>query len=231
VGVADTWHVDRLLNGNTIDAMAMIRRAALIRAGGYSVLADDHGWEDYDLWCRFFTLGMRGVFLPELLCEYRRHDRSMTDTRTRKNLDSLQAEMALRYPEIFNREARILTVDQDLSISLPLDYKFERTSKAPTVAIVIHMFYPDLTDESLGYVENIPFPADVLISTDTLQKKAYIEERLERIKNRGEVRVTAPQGLDIGLRLIGFRDIMTYRSASKLAWPLSPKSSRFSKGG
>jgi hypothetical protein len=57
---------------------------------------------------------MRGVFLPELLCEYRRHDRSMTDTRARKNMDSLQAEMALRYPEIFNREARILAVDQDL---------------------------------------------------------------------------------------------------------------------
>jgi hypothetical protein len=30
--------------------------------------------------------------------------------------------MALRYPEIFNREARILAADQDLSVSLPLDF-------------------------------------------------------------------------------------------------------------
>jgi glycosyltransferase involved in cell wall biosynthesis len=101
VGVADIWHVDRLRYGNTIDAMAMIRRDALIQAGGYAVLADDNGWEDYDLWCRFFSLGLRGVFLPELLCEYRRHSQSMTDTRLRPNLVSLHAEMAARYPAIF----------------------------------------------------------------------------------------------------------------------------------
>ena len=61
IGPTDIWHVDRLRHGNTIDAMALIRRTALKKAGGYAVLADDHGWEDYDLWCRFFTLGLRGV--------------------------------------------------------------------------------------------------------------------------------------------------------------------------
>ena len=104
VGVADIWNIDRLRHGPTIDAMALIRRSALIKAGGYAVMADDHGWEDYDLWCRFFTLGMRGVFVPELLCEYRRHGQSMTNARTKHNLDPLVAEMALRYPEIFNYE-------------------------------------------------------------------------------------------------------------------------------
>jgi hypothetical protein len=59
----------------------------------------------------------------------------MTDTRARKNMDSLQAEMALRYPEIFNREAGILTVDQDLSISLPLDFgRIASPSVAPAAA-------------------------------------------------------------------------------------------------
>ena len=115
VEVADVWHVDRLRIGNTIDAMAMIRRDALIQAGGYAVLADDHGWEDYDLWCRFFSLGLRGVFLPELLCEYRRHSQSMTDRRTLPNLVSLHAEMAARYPAIFNREARTLATNEDPS--------------------------------------------------------------------------------------------------------------------
>jgi glycosyltransferase involved in cell wall biosynthesis len=104
VGAADTWHVDRLRFGNTIDAMAMIRRSALIRAGGYHVLAEDHGWEDYDLWCRFFSLGLRGVFVPELLCEYRRHGQSMSNTQTKINFNQLLAEMMLRHPQIFNRE-------------------------------------------------------------------------------------------------------------------------------
>ncbi len=101
VGMADIWHLDRLRHGNTIDAMALIRRSALISAGGYSVLADDHGWEDFDLWCRFATLGFRGVFVPELLCEYRKHGSSMLNTRTNRNHRELMAEMTLRYPSIF----------------------------------------------------------------------------------------------------------------------------------
>src|SRR5207302_8672133 len=34
-------------------------------------LADDHGLEDYDLWCRFAELGLEGVFVPELICTCR----------------------------------------------------------------------------------------------------------------------------------------------------------------
>ena len=206
IGFADTWHVDRLRFGNTIDALAMIRRAALRKTGGYAVLADDHAWEDYDLWCRFFTLGMRGVFVPELLCEYRWHGESRTRTQT-SNASAAAAEMALRYPEIFNREARMFDINEDLSISIPLDYKFEGASKAPTVAVVIHMFYPNLIEEILGYVKNIPIPADVFVSTDTLEKKAFLDQRLQGVNGRAEVRIIASQGLDIAPRLVGFRDV------------------------
>jgi glycosyltransferase involved in cell wall biosynthesis len=121
VGAADTWHVDRLRFGNTIDAMAMIRRSALIQAGGYHVLADDHGWEDYDLWCRFFTLGLSGVFIPELLCEYRRHGESMLNTRTNLNAAQLTAEMKMRHPDIFNNEPSTLAINNDLKISTPVE--------------------------------------------------------------------------------------------------------------
>jgi glycosyltransferase involved in cell wall biosynthesis len=51
IGLADIWQPQRFAIGNYIDAMALIRREALLAAGGYAVLADDHGWEDYDLWC------------------------------------------------------------------------------------------------------------------------------------------------------------------------------------
>ena len=206
IGVADTWHVDRLRFHNTIDALAMIRRVALIKAGGYAVLADDHAWEDYDLWCRFFTLGMRGVFVPELLCEYRLHGESRTRTQTSK-ASAAAAEMALRYPEIFNREARTFTIDEDVSISIPLGYNFERRSQPPTVAVVIHMFYPDLAEEFIRYVKNVPFPVDVFISTDSSEKKALIDKRLGGLNGRTEVRIIASRGLDIAPRLIGFRDV------------------------
>lgn len=105
VGVADIWDPDRLRIGNYIDAMALIRRDVLLAARGYAVLADDHGWEDYDLWCRFAALGLQGVFLPEALCEYRVHGTSMLRTRTNRHYDALMAEMALRHPALFNRPA------------------------------------------------------------------------------------------------------------------------------
>jgi glycosyltransferase involved in cell wall biosynthesis len=101
VGVADIWDPDQLRIGNYIDAMAMIRRDALLAVNGYAVLADDHGWEDYDLWCSFAERGLRGVFLPEVLCDYRVHGASMLRSRTNQHYDALMAEMALRHPTLF----------------------------------------------------------------------------------------------------------------------------------
>jgi glycosyltransferase involved in cell wall biosynthesis len=101
LGVAGPWDPKRLRNGNYIDAMAMIRRDALLAADGYAVLADDHGWEDYDLWCRFAERGLSGVFLPEVLCDYRVHGGSMLRSRTNQHYDALMTEMAMRHPALF----------------------------------------------------------------------------------------------------------------------------------
>ena len=101
IGIADVWEPERLAINNYIDAMALIRRDALLAAGGYAVLADDHGLEDYDLWCRFAELGLEGVFVPELICEYRVHAASMVRTRSIPNILALNAELALRHPSIF----------------------------------------------------------------------------------------------------------------------------------
>ncbi len=81
--------------------MALICREALLAVGGYAVPADDHGWEDYDLWCRFVELKFEGVFLPELLCDYRVHSASMLRSRTNYH-DALLAEMQLRHPSVFS---------------------------------------------------------------------------------------------------------------------------------
>ena len=102
IGLADIWEPRRFKTANYIDAMALIRRGALLAGGGYAVLADDHGWEDYDLWCRFVELGFEGVFLPELLCDYRVHSTSMLRSRTNKYHDALMAEMRLRHPSVFS---------------------------------------------------------------------------------------------------------------------------------
>jgi glycosyltransferase involved in cell wall biosynthesis len=104
IGDADIWDPERFrARGNYIDGMALIKREALLVAGGYRVSALEEGWEDFDLWCRFAELGYRGIYLPELVCEYRVHEHSMLRTRTDSRQRSLSLEMALRHPGLLAR--------------------------------------------------------------------------------------------------------------------------------
>ena len=102
IGDAWTWDPLRLARGNYVDAMALIRRDALMAVGGYQVSAIQHGWEDYDLWCKFAEQGFHGVFLPEMLCEYRIHQASMLLTSTNLLAAALHSEMVLRHPALFS---------------------------------------------------------------------------------------------------------------------------------
>jgi glycosyltransferase involved in cell wall biosynthesis len=207
VGCADIWHLNRLRYRCEIDAMAMVRRSALLDAGGYAALANEHGCEDYDLWCRFAMLGFRGIFVPELLCESRRPSSSTYQNRT-KHFDALMAEMTVRYPEIFVPDAKIAGVEEDFSAAVPFDWVPAEIPQVPKVAVVMHMFAEGLLSEFQRYFLNIPFGFDLYISTDSHEKKNLIERAFEKRGNgRTEVRLTPRYGRDIAPRLLGFRDI------------------------
>jgi glycosyltransferase involved in cell wall biosynthesis len=88
----------RLVSGNFIDAMALVRRDAWAAAGGY-----DHvkfGWEDYDFWCRLVELGLWGEHVQEILADYRAHEQSMLHTQTdiKANKIALIGDMKKRHP-------------------------------------------------------------------------------------------------------------------------------------
>jgi hypothetical protein len=82
------WDPGLLRFGNFIDAMAMIRRSALIEAGGYSTDPRLYGWEDLELWCAFADRGWHGVRLPSFVARYRAAAHSMISL---TNLDSSEA--------------------------------------------------------------------------------------------------------------------------------------------
>lgn len=71
------WLPQRFQYGNYIDAMALIRMDALRQIGGYRSMPERFGWEDYDLWCSFVDLGLRGCHVPQILGRYRIHNNSM----------------------------------------------------------------------------------------------------------------------------------------------------------
>ena len=75
VGDAD-YDPLRLMNGNYIDAMALISKAAWVAVGGYD--RGQGGWEDFALLCRFAERGFWGERVPGgPLAEYRAHPTSM----------------------------------------------------------------------------------------------------------------------------------------------------------
>ena len=66
-----------LLDRNTINGAAVVRRAA-IEAVGLFDESMRHGCEDWDLWIRMVEQGHRGVIVPEFLFRYRRRSDSMS---------------------------------------------------------------------------------------------------------------------------------------------------------
>ena len=95
MGVED-WSKSRLQSGNYIDAMALIRKSAWAKVGGYRIMK--HGWEDYDLWCKFAESDLQGVRVPEILCRYRVHGTSMLNTTTKANSATVVADMIKHHP-------------------------------------------------------------------------------------------------------------------------------------
>jgi hypothetical protein len=65
------WDTRRLRYGNFIDAMALIRRSALLAAGGYISDSRIYGWEDFALWCAFADREWYGVMVPQVIARYR----------------------------------------------------------------------------------------------------------------------------------------------------------------
>jgi len=80
------WDPQSLLEGNYIDAMAMVRKTTWERVGGYSTCMPVMGWEDYELWLKIAAVKGWGILVPEVLARYRVHMNSMTRTETEPRL-------------------------------------------------------------------------------------------------------------------------------------------------
>lgn len=92
----DSWQQSKFLRGNYIDAMALIRRSAWDKVGGYTHI--EGGWEDYDFWCKLVEAGYHGVQCPQVLAVYRSHADSMTMHSTMRLQRPLSRTLQARHP-------------------------------------------------------------------------------------------------------------------------------------
>ena len=90
------WDPQRFITGNYIDALALIRREAWHRVGGFHHTPG--GWEDFDFWCRFVELGLEAQKVPKLLGVYCHHEDSMKNTETDLHKAELRQLLQRRHP-------------------------------------------------------------------------------------------------------------------------------------
>jgi Glycosyl transferase family 2/Glycosyl transferases group 1 len=91
------WDVERLVRGNYIDALSLVRRSAWGLVGGYREEARLHGWEDYAFWLDLAERGAYGIHVPEILARYRVHGTSMLSV-TNLDRELVQAQLRTRFP-------------------------------------------------------------------------------------------------------------------------------------
>ena len=90
------WNPQRLRQGNTLDALALVRRSAWQQVGGF--VHTPGGWEDYDFWCRFVEAGLSALQVPQLLAVYHHHGDSMKNSETAAREQELRALLQRRHP-------------------------------------------------------------------------------------------------------------------------------------
>jgi glycosyltransferase involved in cell wall biosynthesis len=95
IGTADLWRRENLARRNYVDAMALVSKRAWREVGGYTHI--EGGWEDYDFWCKFIDHGLAAAYVPEILCRYRVHERSMLRTETRAQDQDVRIRLTLRH--------------------------------------------------------------------------------------------------------------------------------------
>jgi GT2 family glycosyltransferase len=97
--------------------------------------------------------------------------------------------------------------EEDASVAVPFGYPPAVLAEPPRIAAVCHMFHPEVAEEALAHLRNIPFPADVFVSTDTEEKRAALAAVFAPWEQGSvEVRVLPNRGRDIAPKLVGFRD-------------------------
>ncbi|MFP4470135.1 MAG: rhamnan synthesis F family protein [Bacteroidales bacterium] len=96
----------------------------------------------------------------------------------------------------------------DYSLMVPFKCKLKEYGPAPQIAVICHLFYTDLLEEIKHYLQHIPFPFRLFITTDTEQKQARIEQFFTGWRDTcAVVKVVPNRGRDIAPKLLAWPEV------------------------
>ena len=114
----------------------------------------------------------------------------------------------LRRGQDLVRRARLHPIEGEAALELPLGFEHAGPAIAGSIAIVLHAFHLDMLDEIRLYLDNIPYPADLFVSTDTDAKRRRLASLLaDWPRGTLEVSVLPNRGRDIAPKLVGFDEV------------------------
>jgi hypothetical protein len=106
-----------LLDTNTVNGAAIVRREALVAVGGFDESMRD-GCEDWDLWIGLVERGLTGVILPEFLFHYRRRAGSMSRLMLEgKGHPALYRQLVEKHPQSYRQHLPQLLSRRDQDVA------------------------------------------------------------------------------------------------------------------
>lgn len=122
----------------------------------------------------------------------------------------------------------------DLMKNLHLDYVLPQSVAVPIpdglrIALVIHVYYMDLLDQTIRYIRSMPAGSDIIITIGSDDNRQLVEERCSGLPYHVDVRLIENRGRDVSALLIGGgADLMKYDyvcfAHDKKVTQLSPQS-------
>ena len=77
------------------------------------------------------------------------------------------------------------------------------------VIVIAHLFYDDIWEYAFNYLKNVPPYIDILVTTDTYEKRDFFEENIaNNLENNVKVLKIEARGRDMASLLVGAKDII-----------------------
>jgi lipopolysaccharide biosynthesis protein len=92
-------------------------------------------------------------------------------------------------------------------LALPLPAEIALQTGTPRIAVVLHLYYVELASEIASYLNNLSLPFDLLISTDSKEKKdVIVAHPILKMSAAAKICVVPNRGRDMAPKLIAFVD-------------------------
>ena len=131
---------------------------------------------------------------------------------TRELYDYLRDETEYDTDLIWENALRTMhMVDIQHSLNLTYVLPTESTAHDPApmkVALVAHLYYMDLLEETLGYIRSMPEGCDIILTAGSDEKIATIREAVADLPYVVDVRKIENRGRDVSALLVGARDVV-----------------------